>query len=407
MSALLKKHALVSLAARNGLRNERTLATLVDRPRSTKSGPTAIVMMNMGGPVDLDEVHPFLSRLFHDGDLIPLPMQRLLAPWIANRRTPSIKEQYAAIGGGSPILKWTRHQGEEMVKILDELSPETAPHKSYVMFRYAQPLTETTLAEMQRDDVKRAVAFTQYPQYSCSTTGSSLNELFRRSTSTSGFPSPSKSDQIEWSVIDRWATHPGLVQAIAENVRAALSKFQANLAEPGAKWEGNEMDRPVILFSAHSLPMSVVNRGDPYVSEVAMTVGAVMRELGDWPYRLVWQSQVGPSAWMGQQTQEAVKGLARLGRKNAVLVPVAFTSDHIETLFELDLEYVKEGQELGMDVQRAESLNGSPTFIRALADIAAAHLGGKEHTSVQMQLRCPGCTNTTCGEQKAWFHSFS
>lgn len=407
MSALLKRHALGSLARRNDLWNGRTLATLVDRPRNTKSGPTAIVMMNMGGPVDLDEVHSFLSRLFHDGDLIPLPMQRLLAPWIAKRRTPSIKEQYAAIGGGSPILKWTRYQGEEMVKILDELSPETAPHKSYVMFRYAQPLTETTLAEMQRDNVKRAVAFTQYPQYSCSTTGSSLNELFRRSTSTSGFPSPSKTDQIEWSVIDRWATHPGLVQAVTENVRAALSKFQANLAEPGAKWEGNEMDRPVILFSAHSLPMSVVNRGDPYVSEVAMTVGAVMRELGDWPYRLVWQSQVGPSAWMGQQTQEAVKGLARLGRKNAVLVPIAFTSDHIETLFELDLEYVKEGQELGMDIQRAESLNGSPTFIRALADIAAAHLGGNEHTSIQMQLRCPGCTNTTCGEQKVWFHKFS
>jgi ferrochelatase len=145
---------------------------------------------------------------------------------------------------------------------------------------------------MQRDNVKRAVAFTQYPQYSCSTTGSSLNELFRRSTSTSDFPSPSKTDQIQWSVIDRWATHPGFVQAVTENVRASLSKFQSNLAEPGTSWAGNEADRPVILFSAHSLPMSVVNRGDPYISEVAMTVGAVMRELGDWPYRLVWQSQV-------------------------------------------------------------------------------------------------------------------
>jgi ferrochelatase len=160
------------------------------------------------------------------------------------------------------------------------------------MIRYAQPLTQATLAEMQRDNVKRAVAFTQYPQYSCSTTGSSLNELYRRSTSPSDFPSPSNADQIQWSVIDRWPTHPGLVQAITENVIGALSKFQHNLGEPEAKWEGNDADRPVILFSAHSLPMSVVNRGDPYISEVAMTVGAVMRELGDWPYRLVWQSQV-------------------------------------------------------------------------------------------------------------------
>ncbi|CEL60757.1 ferrochelatase [Rhizoctonia solani AG-1 IB] len=398
MSISLSRSILYRSSNKVHLPITRSLASLVNRPRSEKSGPTAIVMMNMGGPVDLDEVHPYLSRLFHDGDLIPLPAQKWIAPWIAKRRTPKIREQYAAIGGGSPILKWTQYQGQEMVKLLDELSPETAPHKSYVMFRYAQPLTDTTLSEMQRDGVKRAVAFTQYPQYSCSTTGSSLNELYRRSISgDSTFAS-----QVDWSVIDRWGTHPGLIQAITENIRGALNKFKPGLGEPGAKWEGNEVDRPVILFSAHSLPMSVVNRGDPYVSEVAMTVGAVMRELGDWPYRLVWQSQVGPSAWMGQQTQEAIHGLAKLGRKNAILVPVAFTSDHIETLFELDREYVKEGEELGMNIQRAESLNGSPIFIRALADIAASHLKNKDKTSVQMRLRCPGCTNKTCGEQKAW-----
>ncbi|KAL5631304.1 hypothetical protein ACGC1H_006979 [Rhizoctonia solani] len=402
MLTSLSRNILLRTSTKSHATAVRSLASLVDRPRNEKSGLVAIVMMNMGGPVDLDEVHPFLSRLFHDGDLIPLPAQKWLAPWIAKRRSPSIREQYAAIGGGSPILKWTRYQGQEMTKLLDELSPETAPHKSYVMFRYAQPLTETTLAELQRDNVKRAIAFTQYPQYSCSTTGSSLNELYRRSISTPDFAS-----QIQWSVIDRWPTHPGLIQAITENVRAALNKFKPGLSEPGAKWEGNEVDRPVILFSAHSLPMSVVNRGDPYISEVAMTVGAVMRELGDWPYRLVWQSQVGPSAWMGQQTQQAIQGLARLGRKNAVLVPVAFTSDHIETLFELDHEYVKEGQALGMNIQRAESLNGSPTFIRALADIAAAHLKSNGTTSVQMRLRCPGCTNKTCGEQKAWLQGFS
>ncbi|CAE7158288.1 unnamed protein product [Rhizoctonia solani] len=101
------------------------------------------------------------------------------------------------------------------------------------------------------------------------------------------------------------------------------------------------------------------------------------------------------------------RGLAKLGRKNAVLVPVAFTSDHIETLFELDHEYVKEGRELGMNIQRAESLNGSPTFIRALADIAAAHLKSEDTTSVQMRLRCPGCTNKTCGQQKAWLRGAS
>lgn len=155
------------------------------------------------------ETGDFLSRLFHDGDLIPLPFQSVLAPLIAKRRTPKIEKQYADIGGGSPILKWTRLQGEGMVKLLDEMSPETAPHKAYVAFRYANPLTETCLDEMKRDGVTRAVAFTQYPQYSCSTTGSSLNEMWRQTeerTTKEGLE-----NEIQWSVIDRWGVHEGFV----------------------------------------------------------------------------------------------------------------------------------------------------------------------------------------------------
>ena len=126
------------------------------------------------------------------------------------------------------------------------------------------------------------------------------------------------------------------VQAVAQNIERALEKFPAE-----------QRSDVVLLFSAHSLPMSVVNRGDPYVLEVSATVNAVMDRLGQSnPYRLVWQSQVGPSAWMGMQTGEALKGLARLGRKRVVLVPIAFTSDHIETLYELDLEYAKEAREV-------------------------------------------------------------
>ncbi|KAL1760603.1 hypothetical protein FB107DRAFT_202650 [Schizophyllum commune] len=349
-------------------------------------------MLNMGGPSTVAETHDFLKNLFLDGDLIPLPFQRYAAPIIAKRRTPQIEQQYTDIGGGSPILKYTRLQGEGMAKLLDELHPETAPHKAYVAFRYANPLTEQTAREMREDGVTRAVAFTQYPQYSCSTTGSSLNELYRKGRSKEF------GNEVEWSVIDRWGTHPGFIEAVAQNVESALAKFHPS-----------DRSDAVILFSAHSLPMSVVNRGDPYVLEVSATVAAVMERLKHQnPYRLVWQSQVGPSAWMGPQTSDAIKGLARLGRKQVVLVPIAFTSDHIETLYELDLEYVKEGRELGMEVHRAESLNDSPVFIRALADIAAKHLsdygvGRIGPTSVQLGLRCPGCTNATCGQQKTWF----
>ncbi|KAG8956113.1 ferrochelatase hem15 [Tulasnella sp. 419] len=344
--------------------------------------------MNMGGPSTLDEVQFFLTNLFSDPDLIPLPLQKFSAPIIAKRRTPRIVQQYAEIGGGSPILRWTTEQGEGMAKLLEELVG--GRFKSYTMFRYANPLTQDTLDEMRRDGIKRAIAFTQYPQYSCSTTGSSLMELWRKSKASK--------DGIEWSVIDRWGTHPGLVEAFAQNIQATLAQYPES-----------ERSSVVLLFSAHSLPMTIVNRGDPYVSEVAATVSAIMDRLGNKnPYRLVWQSQVGPRAWMGPQTSDALKGLAKLGQKNVVLVPVAFTSDHIETLYELDLEYGKEAKEHGLNLRRAESLNASPVFIRALADIVAEHLeaiksGTRGYTSAQMGLRCPQCPHDRCGEQKAWF----
>ncbi|KJA19917.1 hypothetical protein HYPSUDRAFT_43805 [Hypholoma sublateritium FD-334 SS-4] len=368
----------------------RALSRSYATAHAAGKSPTAVVMLNMGGPSTVAETHDFLLNLFMDGDLIPLPFQRFLAPVIARRRTPQIEKQYTDIGGGSPILHYTQLQGDGMAKLLDELHPETAPHKAYVAFRYARPLTEVTARQMKEDGVKRAIAFTQYPQYSCSTTGSSLNELFRKRKST-------ELDTIEWSVIDRWGTHPGFIEAVAQNIEAALAKFPAETRS-----------ETVLLFSAHSLPMSVVNRGDPYILEVSASVNAVMQRLGNSnPFRLVWQSQVGPSAWMGMQTGEALKGLARLGKKQVVLVPIAFTSDHIETLYELDLEYTKEAEELGVEVHRAASLNDSPVFIRALADIATEHLrdckAGKGPTSIQMSLRCPGCTNATCGQQKAWF----
>ena len=153
----------------------------------------------------MPETHDFLKNLFSDGDLIPLPFQSVLAPWIARRRTPKIEQQYTDISGGSPILRYTRLQGDRMAALLDELHPATAPHKAYVAFRYANPLTEATAQELKRDGVKRAVAFTQYPQYSCSTTGSSLNELYRKGKA-------GDITDIEWSVIDRWGTHPGFIE---------------------------------------------------------------------------------------------------------------------------------------------------------------------------------------------------
>ncbi|CDZ96583.1 ferrochelatase [Phaffia rhodozyma] len=391
--ALIRHSQTLARVARSAPSLARSLAT----PSANSKPPTAIVLMNMGGPSTIPEVGPFLSRLFHDHDLIPLPFQKYMAPWIAKRRTPQIEKQYEAIGGGSPIRRWTAVQGEMMVALLDELSPSTAPHKAYTAFRYADPLTEECLAELKRDGVKRAVAFTQYPQYSCSTTGSSLNELWR-GLKEAGKKEAGGEVGIEWSVIDRWPTQPKLVEAIAESITKTLESY-----EPAVR------DNVVILFSAHSLPLSVVNRGDPYITEVAATVLAVMEHLGNKnPYRLSWQSKVGPSAWQGPQTIDALKGLHRNGQNDVVMVPVAFTSDHIETLFELDQEYGQEMKELGMNITRSPSLNDSPTFARALADLASQHLadvssGRHGPISPQLALRCPGCTNDRCKGSKEFF----
>ncbi|KAL1411162.1 ferrochelatase hem15 [Vanrija albida] len=371
----------------------RCLATVRDSPAKPEKPPTAVVMLNMGGPSTIPEVGDFLSRLFHDNDLIPLPAQSILAPFIARRRTPKIEEQYKEIGGGSPILKWTRAQGEAMCTLLDELNPGSAPHKPYVAFRYAQPLTETCLDEMKADGVTRAVAFTQYPQYSCSTTGSSLNELYRVAKKQ-GYGA---TGDVEWSAIDRWPADQGLVKAFAHNIRAALQAYP----------EARRKD-VVLLFSAHSLPIEIVNRGDPYTPEVAATVYAIMQELGfSNPWRLTWQSKVGPKAWQGPQTAKAIEGLAKQGKKDICLVPVAFTSDHIETLFELDIEVKEDAEKLGVHLTRAESLNDSPIFARALADIVSKHLNDYDAgkigaASAQLELRCPGCTSPKCARTKSW-----
>ncbi|RKF83466.1 Ferrochelatase, mitochondrial [Golovinomyces cichoracearum] len=387
----------------NQLRSFATPVMPVTQDKTSSKGPTAMVFMNMGGPSTTAEVGDFLSRLFADADLIPLgPFQKYLGPLISSRRTPKIVKQYSEIGGGSPIRKWSELQAEEMCKILDKISPETAPHKPYVAFRYADPLTEEMYNRLLDDGFGRgkggrAVAFTQYPQYSCSTTGSSLNELWKWRQRLEGkSPNTALSNgndgTINWSVIDRWPVHPGLIDAIALNIEEKLHEYPEHLR-----------NKVILLFSAHSLPMSVVNRGDPYPAEVAATVSAVMQRLRySNSYRLVWQSQVGPKAWLGAQTSDTVANYIAMGNKNLILIPVAFTSDHIETLYELDIEVIGESGHQD-SIKRSQSLNDHPVFIQALADIAKAHLDSGMRCSKQLGLRCPACKSTKCAETKRFF----
>ena len=192
---------------------------IATRFHSTNTQPkTAIVLLNMGGPETSAQVEPFLFNLFSDKDLIPLPLQSQLAPWIAKRRTPKIQQQYDEIGGGSPIKHWTKRQGTLLELLLDAQLPESAPHKSYIAFRYAPPMTLETVKQMKEDGITRAIALTLYPQYSCSTTGSSINELYK----TVQKLDPEQS--ITWSVIDRWPTHPGLVK-VNEKIKKLFIKL--------------------------------------------------------------------------------------------------------------------------------------------------------------------------------------
>ncbi|MBA2459634.1 MAG: ferrochelatase [Gemmatimonadales bacterium] len=342
---------------------------------------TGIVMMNLGGPADLDQVGPFLLELFADREIIQLPFQRWLGPYIARRRTPKVKGLYASIGGGSPILRYTEAQGRGMVERLDRLSPETAPHQFYVAFRYVRPKSEDALRAMQADGVRRAVAFTQYPQFSCSTTGSSLNELWRAASRTG------LKDAFEWSIIDRWPVHDGFIEAMTDTVRDGLAQFQPA-----------DRERVVLLFSAHSLPLDVIDRGDPYPQEIGASVQRVVERLGaPNPYILAYQSDVGPVRWLGPSTERVIRRLGARGEKRVLVIPIAFTSDHIETLSELDREYGEVAHQVGItEFRRAPALNERPGFMDALADLVHRHLRSGEVSGTQYPLRCPGCTNPQC-----------
>ncbi|CAH8830414.1 unnamed protein product [Trichobilharzia szidati] len=378
---------------------------VLDFRKFSQKVKTGVMLLNMGGPQTTKDVYPFLTRLFSDKEIINMPFQDSLARFVAWRRSPKIERQYSHIGGGSPILHWTKVQGEMMTKHLDAISPETAPHKFYVAFRYAHPLVESCVNEMERDGVERAVAFSQYPQYSCTTSGSSFNAIVRhymnKETSFNGVESVELPPVLHntpgpvWSFIDRWPVLPHLIDSFANKILQELNSIEDETVRA----------KTVLLFSAHSIPMSVVNRGDPYPQEVSATVHEIMRRLNfSWPYRLIWQSKVGPVAWLGPSTKDTLHGLSRLGYRHVLLIPVAFIQDHIETLYEMDVEYCTEvASEAGMvSVRRSKSLNDDPIFIQGLGELVAKHIRRGDPCTKQFMLRCPMCTNPSCANTRTF-----
>lgn len=366
--------------------------------RDGKKVKTAILMLNMGGPEtdSVDDSEKFLLALFKDRDIIKMPFQKFLGPIIARRRAPNIKAKFDQIGG-DPLHKWSVKQGDGIVDILDKISPSTAPHKAYTCFRYTKPDIEESVKQLEKDQAERVVMLSKYPQYSCSTTGSSLNEIARYCTREKQHLTEKPAQR--WSLIDRWPLSSAIVDVYATRINEELQKLPKDIRE-----------QTILLFSAHSIPIWMVDRGDDYTGEIGGTVQAVMNKLGRQnPYSLVWQSKVGPVAWQGPQIEKALEGYVNNGHKHFMVIPIAFVNEHIETLHELDIEY---GQELKEKLKfetfaRCPAVNDHPMFFEGMADLIKTHLESRETTSAQMLRRCPRCTKDNCKLTREWLNKLT
>jgi ferrochelatase len=307
---------------------------------------TAVLLLQMGGPDSLDAVRPFLVNLFSDRDIIrigPAWLQPLIARIIASRRAPKVEHHYEFIGGKSPLRELTEAQARALE---EELGPD---YRCFVAMRYWKPSTIEALAAIKREGITRVIALSLYPHYSRATTGSSVNEL-KRVLDQAGV-------SFQVTYIDRFFDHPRYIDALEEKIREGLAAFH-----PLAEVE--------LLFSAHSLPQSFIDDGDPYLSHIEGTVRLVMERFENLPHHLAFQSRAGPVKWLEPATDDMLRHLAAHDVKNLLIVPLSFVSDHIETLYEIDHEYGQMAHELGYSTcRRSPSLNTTPAFIDCLANL--------------------------------------
>ncbi len=312
----------------------------------------AVVLFNLGGPDSLAAVEPFLFNLFNDPAIfgLPWPIRPLLARWVAKRRREEASANYAHMGGASPLLGDTMAQAEALQARLTSTLPGIET-RCFIAMRYWHPLSQATARQVQDFAPDEIVLTPLYPQYSTTTTASSIKAW------TKAYKGPGRSREICC-----YFDAPSLAAAHA---RAIRDTFKA----------AGEPKNLRLLFSAHGLPKAVIKRGDPYQSQVERTCEAVMRELGPgWDWSVCYQSRVGPLQWIGPSTPEAVTQAAAEG-KGVLVVPIAFVSEHIETVVELDRDYADLARDKGCPTYlRAPALGIDDTFIAGLAGTVAASL---------------------------------
>ena len=307
-----------------------------------------VILFQLGGPDTLEAIEPFLYNLFCDPDIIDFPFARIgrkaLAKLISITRAKKVQHHYATIGGGSPIRRHTERQARALEA---ELRDQGLDAHCFVAMRYWHPFTHEAIAQLRAADCDEVILLPLYPQYSSTTTGSSLNEWHRLF-----------SDDLPVRCIENFFRNPAYLDAMIEKINEALDRFPA----------GNP---PLIVFSAHGVPMSVIERGDPYQREIEETVRLLL-ERGAWshPHRLCYQSKVGSSRWLQPSLHQTLRQLAANKVCDVCVVPVAFVSDHVETLGEIDHEARAQARRLGIrQFEMSAGLNDSPKFIRALGQI--------------------------------------
>ncbi|TCZ64056.1 ferrochelatase [Roseicella aquatilis] len=345
-----------------------------DRP-AAKRRRVAIVLFNLGGPDRIESVRPFLENLFMDPAILRVP--GFIRPWlgrfIAKRRTKAASENYAILGGKSPLLELTEEQGRALEAAL--AGDPAVEHRCFIAMRYWHPMSDACARAVAEWGAEEVLLLPLYPQFSTTTTGSSLAE-WDRAARRAGLDLPT-------TTLCCWHSDPAFTAASAGLVRAAWEAARAELPA-GARLR--------ILFSAHGLPESIVKAGDPYQWQVERSVAAVVEHLGieGLDHVVCYQSRVTPQKWLGPSTEDELERAAHDGV--AVLVcPIAFVSEHSETLVELDVEYREEAQRLGVPGYfRVPAQNSDPGFIAALVGLVrGARGGGRALCSFAGGRQCP------------------
>lgn len=316
-----------------------------------------VLLLNLGGPETLDDVQPFLYNLFADDSIIRLPgparfLQRPLAQLISTLRAPKSAEGYRAIGGGSPLLRITMEQADALERALAARGTDA---RVYVGMRYWKPFMEDAVAALRADGVTDLIVLPLYPQFSISTSGSSLRLLEAMMDADPALAG------MRHAVVSSWYWRRGYLDAMADLITRELDKFP----DPAAV---------EIFFSAHGVPVSYVLEGDPYQAEMEDCVRLIMDRVKEKGYgnghSLAYQSRVGPVEWLTPYTDDRIRELADDGVKALLAVPVSFVSEHIETLEEIDVEYRELAEERGITQwRRVPALNTDPRFIGDLADL--------------------------------------